>query len=186
MRVSAGSGSAVRDLFNRTLGTGAMSVLTVALPAVALLGVAFLGAGLMPGPAQAAGLMAAPATFSSGFHGFAGSALVRPGQAPPAVVSRGPVPVLVHRRFGFEPAHEHRRFFGFGFPVLGVGPAFGPYDAPIADAGAVAPGPILRTAEPGSGERISVNGGDCRSETRMVPSEAGGERPIKITWCRKG
>jgi hypothetical protein len=32
-----------------------------------------------------------------------------------------------------------------------------------------------------SGER-----GDCRSEPRIVPSEAGGERQIRITWCRKG
>jgi hypothetical protein len=37
----------------------------------------------------------------------------------------------------------------------------------------------------GSGSVVSVNGGDCRSETRTVPSEAGGERPIEITWCRK-
>jgi hypothetical protein len=178
MRVSAGSASVVRDLFNRTLGTGAIAVLTVALLVVALLGLAFLGAGLMPGPAQAAGLMAGPTTFSGGLHGIAGSALVRPGQAPPVIVSRGTVSVLVHRRFGFEPVHEHRRFFGFGFPV------FGSFEAPIADVEAVAPGPVLRAVEPGSREPISVNGGDCRSETRTVPSEAGGERTIKITWCR--
>jgi hypothetical protein len=173
----------VRDLFNRTLGTGAIAVLTVALLVVASLGLAFLGAGLMPQPARAAGLMASPATFGGGFHGFAGPALVRPGQAPP--VSRGPS-FPANRRFGFESAHEHRRFFGFGFPVVGVGPTFGPFEAAITDVGAVAPGPVLRTAEPGSREPISVNGGDCRSETRTVPSEAGGERPIKITWCRKG
>jgi hypothetical protein len=184
MRVSAGSASVVRDLFNRTLGTGAIAVLMVALLVVATLGVAFLGAGLMPQPARAAGLMAGPATFGGGFHGFAGSALVRPGQAPPVVVGRGPF--SANRRFGFEPARGHRRFFGFGFPVVGVGPAFGPFEAPIADVDAVAPGPVLRAAEPGSREPVSVNGGDCRSETRTVPSEAGGERPIKITWCRKG
>ena len=119
-----------------------------------------------------------------GFHRFSGQPLVRPGQAPPIVVRGGPA--ATNRRFGFESAREHRRFFGFGFPVVGVGPAFGPFEAPIADVGAVAPGPVLRAAEPGSREPISVAGGDCRSETRTVPSEAGGERPIKITWCRKG
>jgi hypothetical protein len=185
MRVSAGSASVVRDLFNRTLETGAIAVLTVALLVVALLSVAFLGAGLMPQPARAAGLMAGPATFGGGFHSFARPALVRPGQAPPVVVSRGSS-FPANRRFGFEPAHEHRRFFGSGFPVVGVGPAFWPFEVPIADVAPDAPGPVLRAAEPGSREPISVNGGDCRSETRTVPSEAGGERTIKITWCRKG
>jgi hypothetical protein len=179
MRVSAGSASVVRDLLNRTLGTGALAVLTVTLLGVVLPGMAVVGAGLMPGPARAAGLMAGSFN-SGGFRGFAGPVLVWSGQAPRVVVSHRPFPA--NRRFGFE----HRRFFGFGFPVVGVGTAFGPFDAPIADAGAVAPAPILREAEPGSGAHISVSGGDCRSETRTVPSEAGGERPIKITWCRKG
>jgi hypothetical protein len=190
----------VRDLFNRTLGTSAMAVLrdvlpsaalrSVALPnvallSVALLGMAFVGTGLVPQPAWAAGLMAGPTTFGGGFHGFAGLPLVRPGQAPP-VGSGGPVPVVVDRRFGFAPAHAHRRFFGFGLPVVGVGPVVGPFDAPIADAGVVAPGQVWRAPDPGNGAPISANGGDCRSETRMVSSEAGGERPIRITWCRKG
>jgi hypothetical protein len=183
MRVSAGSASVVRDLLNRTLGTGAIAVLTVVLLGAALLS-AFVGMDLMPVPARAAGLMAGPTTFSGGFHGVSGRALVRPGQAPPVVVSRGLF--AAHRRFGFEPAHEHRRFFGFGFPVVGDWPALGPFDAPIGDAGAVAPGPVWRAVEPASGDHIPVNGGDCRSETRTVPSEAGGERPIRITWCRKG
>jgi hypothetical protein len=190
MRVSAGSGSVVRDLFNRTLGTRAIAVFTVALPGVALfgaalLGMAFVGAGLMPQPAWAAGLMVGHAGFNAGsFQGFSGPALVRPRQAPQVIMSRGPAAVLVNRRFGFEPTHERRRFFGFGFPIAGFGPAFGPFEAPVADTGVVVPGAALRAVEPGGAEHVSAIGGDCRSETRTVPSEAGGERPIKITWCR--
>jgi hypothetical protein len=176
----------VRDLLNRTLGTGVIAVPTAALLRVAYLSVAYLSvAFLMPVPAQAGALMAGHATFNGGnFHGLAGQPLVRPGQAPPVIVSRGPAPV--NRRFGFAPAREHRRFFGFGLSVVGVGPAFWPFYGPIADVGAIAPRLVLPAAEPGGGDRILVNGGDCRSETRMVPSEDGGERPIKITWCRKG
>jgi len=161
----------VRDLINRTLGTG---VIVAALRGVVLLGVVFFGTGLMPASVRAGGLAGV-------VRGVVGQPLVRPGQMPPVVVSPAPAPV--NRRFGFEPAREHRRFFGFRPPVVGAGPAF---YGPIADVGPIAPPLVLPVAGPAGGDRGSVNGADCRSETRMVASEAGGERPIKITRCRGG
>jgi hypothetical protein len=177
MRISAGSASIVRDLTNRILGTGVTAVLMAALRGVVLLGVVFFGAGLMPASARAGGLAGG---------GVAGQSLVRPGQMPPVVVTHVPAPV---RRFGFEPAREHRRFFGFGLPF--GGPALVPFYGPIADVGPIAQPQVLSplvlpVAGPEGSDRSPANGPDCRSETRMVSSEAGGERPIKITRCRGG
>jgi len=167
----------VRKVLNRALWTG-----VVAVPVVA-----FLGAGLMPGPlqatARAGGFVAGPATFNRGdFHRFVGQPLVRPGQMPPVVVSGAPA---VNRTFGVEPARFHHRVFGLGFPVAGVGLSYGPFD----DVGAISRPSGPRAADdgyPDGSDRISANRGGCRSETRMVSSEDGGERPVKITWCRKG
>ena len=147
---------------------------------------AALGVAAMLAPlqawARAGGFMAGHAALVHGdFRHFVGQPLVRPGQAPPVVVSSAPV--LVNRTFGFEPLRHHRRFFGFGFPLGGIGVSYDPYEAPVADVGAIArPSGAATVAQ--DGDR-SLAGG-CRSETRLVPSEAGGERPITITWCRKG
>jgi hypothetical protein len=178
MRALGGELVAVREPIDRTLGIGVIAILTVV----------FLGAGLvasMRASAQAGGLMAVQAAFGGGaFRGF-GQRLVRPGQAPPVVVSGGPAPL--HRPLGFERVRFHHRFFGLGLPVVGVGLPFGPYGAPIADVGMSAPVLLHAVAPiPDGGDRILVTHEECRSETRTVPSEAGGERQIKITWCRKG
>jgi hypothetical protein len=172
----------VRKVFNRTLGAGVVLV------------IACLGAGPVPAPlqatARAGGVVAGHAAFNHGdFRGFGGQPLVRPGQMPPVVVSGGPAGI--NRPFGFEPARFHRRHFGFGLPVVGIGPSFLQFDEPIAYVGAIARSPALHAADdaslvPEGGERISVNRGGCRLETRIVASEAGGERPIRITWCHKG
>ena len=177
MRAPGGSLSAVHKVLNRALWTGVVAVLVVA----------FLGAGLMLGPlqemARAGDVVAGQATFNRGdFHGFVGQPLVRPGQMPPAVVS---IPAIVHRPFGTEPARLRHRIFGLGLPAAGVGLSYGPFD----DVGAINPPAGAGAADdgyPDGGDRISANRGGCRSETRMVSSEDGGERPIKITWCRKG
>jgi hypothetical protein len=135
--------------------------------------------------ARAGGFAAGHAAFVHGdFRHFVGQPLVRPGQAPPVVVSSAPV--LVNRAFGFESLRHHRRFFGFGFPVGGIGVSYGPYpyEVPIVDVGAIArPSGTAPVAQDGDRSRP---GDGCRSETRLVPSEAGGEQPITITWCRKG
>jgi hypothetical protein len=170
----------VRKVLNRTLRTGVV------------LAVAFLGAVPVPlqATARAGGIVAGQAAFNHcDFRGFVGQSLVRPGQMPPAVVSGAPAAVnrISGNRFsGFAPARLHRRIFGFGIPVVGVGVSYGPFDDPIADVGAIhRPRAVDDSASfPEGGDRI-LRGG-CRSETRMVSSEAGGERPIRITWCRKG
>jgi hypothetical protein len=170
----------VREVLNRALGTGV----------VALLMVGILGTGLVPAPLQASaragGLMAGHATFGRGdFFRFGGQPLVRPGQAPPVIVS-GSSPAFVNPMFGLERERHHRRFFGFGLPVAGVALSYGPYDQPIAGVGVIVR-PVAVTPAPENGDRIDrSNHGECRSETRMVASEDGGERPINITWCRKG
>jgi hypothetical protein len=176
MRVSAGS-SAVREVLNRTLGIGT----------VALLMVGFLGAGLVLAPqgsARAGGMMVGRATFSHGGFLRSGGPLVRPGQQVPPVVMSGS-PAVVNPVFGVERERHHRRFFGFGFPVAGVGFSYGPFDEPFPYFGAIARPQVLPLIQEDN-DRILVNHSDCRSETRLVASEEGGERPIKITWCQKG
>jgi hypothetical protein len=172
----------VRKVLNRSLGTGVV------------LAVAFLGAGPVPAPlqatARAGGIVAGHAAFNHGdFRGFVGQPLVRPGQMPSVVVNVSPAAtnrMSGNRISGFAPARLHRRIFGIGLPVVGVGVSYGPFDDPIADGGAIhRPRAVDDSASlPEGGDRILR--GDCRSETRMVSSEAGGERPIRITWCRKG
>jgi hypothetical protein len=131
--------------------------------------------------ARAGGFMAGHATFNHlGFSRFVGQPLVRPGQVPPVVVSG--VSAAINHTFGFEPVRPHRRFFGFSFPLTGIGVSYGPYDGPLVDVGAPRPAGTAPVAQ--DGDRSPAGG--CRTETRLVPSEAGGEQPITITWCRKG
>jgi hypothetical protein len=147
----------VRKVINRTSGT-VIAVLAV------------LAAGLvlasLQSPVRAGGL-----------------ALVRPGQMPPVAASHGPAgsPLVV------GPARFHRRFFNVGLPLAGVEPGFVPFDESVTYVGTIPRPVVVHAADDGSvNSENLVNRGGCRSETRMVPSEAGGERPIKITWCRKG
>jgi hypothetical protein len=170
--------SAVRKGLKRTLAVGV---------------VAALGAMLMLAPlrasARAGGFMGGHGIFNHGdFHPFVGQPLVRPGQAPVVVVSGAPAPI--NRAFGFELLRHHHRFFRSGLSVAGVGLSFGPFDAPIADAAVIARPLALHAVDdgapiPAGGGRVLLSRGDCRSETRIIPSEDGGERPIRITWCRK-
>jgi hypothetical protein len=171
--------SAVREVLNRTMALGVVAVLG------AVLVMATLRAS-----AQAGGVMGGHGIFNHGdSHPFIGQPLVRPGQAPPVVVNRAPA--VVNRAFGFELLRHQHRFFRPGLPVAGFGLSFGPFEAPIADAGSIARPLALPAVDDGSpvpvaGGRIFLSRGDCRSETRIVPSEDGGARPITITWCRKG
>jgi hypothetical protein len=90
-------------------------------------------------------------------------------------------PVAVNRASALEP--HHRRFFGFGLPIGGIGVWEGPFDQPGTDVGYL-DRPAGATAAQ-DGDRMVADRG-CRSETRIIPSENGGERSIRITWCRKG
>jgi hypothetical protein len=178
---------AVRGMVIRTLAAAAIAVVMVAV----LMG-AVLSAGPVLAPQQASaragGFAAGQATFNHGdFHRFGGQPFVRFGQVPRLIV-RGS-PAGIDRSSGLEPVRHHRRVFGFGLPVTGIGVSFGPFDEPPADLGAIDRPPGLGAADdspPEGGDRILVGRGGCRSETRIVASEDGGERPIRITWCRKG
>jgi hypothetical protein len=159
----------VRGVVNRTLAAG-----VVAVPLVAVL---VAGVTLTPpqASARAGGFAVGHASFNHGdFRGFGGQPLVRPGQMPPVVVSVAPARI---NRIPALDAVRHHRVFGFGLPVAGVGVSFGPFDQPIAEVG-------IHAADAGAPDGWTSGG--CRSETRIVASEAGGERPIRITWCRKG
>jgi hypothetical protein len=169
----------VRKMLNRTLGARA----------VALLMVGILGAGLvlaLQASARAGGLMAGHATFGRGdFSRLSGQPLVRPGQVPPVIVS-GSSQAFVNPVFRLERERHHRGFFGFGLPVAGFASSYGPYDQPIANVGVMVR-PLAVTPLPEGGDRIDRgNHDDCRTETRMVASEDGGERAIKITRCQQG
>jgi hypothetical protein len=158
MRAPGRELSTVRKMIDRTSGT-----------VVAVLAVAILAAGLVLAPLQS--------PVRAG-----GLPLVRPGQMPPVVASVGPASVSP---FVFRPARFHRRFFSL--PLAGVGPGFGPFDESITYVGTIPRPVVVHAPDDGSlNPENSVNRGGCRSVTRIVPSEAGGEHPIKITWCRKG
>lgn len=112
-------------------------------------------------------------------YGGLGS-LARPGQVPPAVVNPAPPPR--NHLAGWEPLRHHRRVFGFALPLTGIGPYYiAPPAAPEFD-----PGITGSVVVPSTRDRISVDRGSCRTETRTVPSEAGGMRNITITSCRQG
>jgi hypothetical protein len=73
---------------------------------------------------------------------------------------------------------RHRHFFGLGLPIAGIGVTYGPYDGPLVDIAAIArPSDTVPVTQDGN---RGLAGG-CRSETRLIPSEAGGEQPITIT-----
>lgn len=111
--------------------------------------------------------------------GQLGGPLVRPGQTSPVVVNAAPPRNHVT---GWERLRHHRRVFGFALPVTGIGP----YDLAPTAAPEFDPGITGSVVVPPTRDRISVDRGGCRTETRTVPSEAGGTRRITITSCRQG
>ncbi|HEY6257165.1 MAG TPA: hypothetical protein VIY51_15380 [Xanthobacteraceae bacterium] len=136
----------------------------------------------LAGVALAVAAMLVPFAASARMNGFVagGQALVRPGQAPPVPVSAGLA--TANHLSGWERLRHHRRVFGFGLPVAGIGAYYGPIVEPQFDAGFVArPVPA-----PAAGDRVSGDHGGCRTETRTVPSEAGGTRTVRITLCWQG
>jgi hypothetical protein len=153
----------MRSISARTLAAGIGAVLTLGAMVAA------------PQASARAGSLVAghPAFNHRDFPRFLAQPLVRPGQPLPVVVSSA-----ANRTLDFEAVHHHRRFFGHGLPLAGIGVAYGPFDAPIADVGTI--------ARPPEASQAAEVGSVCRSETRVVASEAGGERAITITWCRKG
>ncbi len=121
--------------------------------------------------------------FSAGFHAF---------HAQPSVRVR-PAPVINHgsfARFGVGSPFRFRRFVGNGLPLAGVGVYYGGYDysggyeapdAAIYQQPIYVPEDVTGTVPPGNPSVVSH--GVCRSDTHVVPSEAGGERKVTVTRC---
>ena len=148
---------------------------------------AVLGIGVMLAPVEArargGGFMAGGVSFGhAAFHPFVSRSFVQPRPAP--VQDHG---VRVGGNFG-APRFGSRRFFGRGLPADGIGIYYGDYDNEITDSIAYQQ-PVYLPAGgnfvpgPQADYRIAVERGICRSQTRTVPSEAGGQRRVTITSC---
>jgi hypothetical protein len=139
---------------------------------------AVLVVGVASTPVPAGGFVSGHWAFNrGGFQGVRTQPLVRPGQMPPFTAN--PVPVTVNRMSGVEFAHRHRHGFGFDGPVAGW--VYGPTNEPVY-VGTIdrpLPPPVFEDNAPRNGGAANV----CQTETRTVPSEAGGEHAIHITRC---
>jgi hypothetical protein len=108
----------------------------------------------------------------------------RPAPVPAAVQDHG---VRLGGNFGSR-RFGSRRFFGHGLPPDGIGIYYGDYDDEIADSMAYQQ-PVYLPAGgnfvpgPQADYHIAAERGVCRSQTRTVPSEAGGQRKVTITRC---
>jgi hypothetical protein len=112
-----------------------------------------------------------------------GNASQMPAKSLVAGPSSKSVPGAKHH---YKPDHmaphrRHTRFFARRLPLGGIGifygPIYGPalYEVPI---------PVSETADDAMPVPQRNGGGNhCRSRIVVVPSEAGGERPITITEC---
>lgn len=135
-----------------------------------------LGAGAMLAP-----LVAEAAGFVHGGFGFVtGQPLVRPGQMPPAAPSAAPS--IRRHVFEREPMRHHRRVPGLELPIVGTGAYDDPTTGPEFDAGTA--GQVIQVRVPASGDGAVGDRGGCQTETRTVPSEAGGTRSVRIIRCR--
>jgi len=125
--------------------------------------------------------------------GFRG-AVPRPALQPSVHIGRAPALVTGGAAVpNFHPAHvapvqRFRRVFGARLPRNGIGVYYGSIYDPGDAIGAIGPyAPVQAVADvaaPREGDGAVVIGRRCSSQTVVVPSEAGGERSIKVTHCR--
>jgi hypothetical protein len=105
----------------------------------------------------------------------------------PALVTRGAVVPNIQPAY-VAPVQRSRRVFGARLPRHGIGITYGSiYDAGdvIGVAGQLPPVQTVADLPPlREGDRVAAIGRRCSSQTVVVPSEAGGERPITVTSCR--
>jgi hypothetical protein len=121
-------------------------------------------------------------------------AVPRPALQPSVHIGRAPAPVAGGAAVpNFNPAHvapvqRFRRVFGARLPRNGIGVYYGSSYDPGGVIGAVGPyAPVQAVADvaaPRESDGAVVIGRRCSSQTVVVPSEAGGERPITVTGCR--
>jgi hypothetical protein len=108
------------------------------------------------------------------------------GRAPALVTGGAAVPNFHPAQVA--PVQRFRRVFGARLPRNGIGVYYGSIYGPsdvIGAAGQYAPvQAVADVPAPGEGASAAVIGRRCSSQTIVVPSEAGGERPITVTGCR--
>ena len=121
-------------------------------------------------------------------------AVPRPALQPSVHIGRGPALVTSGAAVpNIHPAHvapvqRFRRVFGARLPRNGIGVTYGSIYDPggvIGPVGQYAPVQTVADMPPlREGDGAVVIGRRCSSQTVVVPSEAGGERPITVTRCR--
>jgi hypothetical protein len=111
--------------------------------------------------------------------------------APRLAVTR-PIarPIAVHARaVRFAHMRHHRRVFGAGLPLAGIGVIYGtsypdddvaPYQQPLY-ADPTDDAAASQAAVPAGGDPVAPR--TCRSQTQTVPSGRGGETQVTITRC---
>jgi hypothetical protein len=101
------------------------------------------------------------------------------GRMPAVVPKRAVVPNfhVAHR----TPVQRFRRVFGPRLPRNGIGVFYGSTFDPDYFTGAAGQYPAQVVVDSPSDGIVPVR--HCGSQTVVVPSEAGGERPITITRC---
>jgi hypothetical protein len=118
--------------------------------------------------------------------------LVRPGSTPPAV--SGPA-VRAGAVKGFRALQLGARHHGFrrgfarrhGVPLLvlqGDG-YYGPYFDPGDGTAVLSPSArdVIAARPTPPGEPVVVDGRVCFAQSYLVPSEAGGTKPVRVTRC---
>ena len=105
--------------------------------------------------------------------------LVRPGQIPPVVNAAA---VGGFRALRAAPARRFHRVFRHRVPFVGVA-AYGPYVVPDDAVAPPFPQTLANVRPVPSGEPVVVNGRICFAQSYIVPSEAGGTRPVIVTRC---
>jgi hypothetical protein len=161
-----------------------------------------LGAIFAPVEASArSGGFGAGRSIGMGFHRAAVRPFVQVRHAPrPAVlpfaharhVPRLAVtrPIAAHARaVRFAHMRHHRRVFGAGLPLAGIGVIYGtsypdddvaPYQQPLY-ADPTGDAAASQAAVPAGGDPVTPRA--CRSQTQTVPSGRGGETQVTITRC---
>ena len=108
------------------------------------------------------------------------------GRAPALVTKSAALPNLRPARVA--PVQRFRRVFGARLPRNGIGVSYGSIYDPGDFIGVAGPYPpvqmVANTPPLREGDGAVAGGRRCSSQTVVVPSETGGERPVTVTRCR--
>jgi hypothetical protein len=154
-------------MINRTIAAGFCAICAV-------------GLALAPDDVSARSGGIAGRSLALGARHVGGLPLVKPGQIP--VIK----PAVAGGFSGLRAVRRHHRFSRNGVPLLdGVG---GPYYEPYGYSGYTGiespyPQTITNARPVPPGDPVVVNGRVCFAQAYIVPSEAGGTRPVTVTRC---